>query len=60
MNKDAATEIFIDYLPKGTHTFEYEIFASGRGELTIGAAIVECMYSPSFRANSNGGNFVIK
>lgn len=60
VNKDAATEIFIDYLPKGTHTFEYEIFASGRGELTIGAAIVECMYSPSFRANSNGGKIMVK
>ncbi|GEM_PF-1342988 len=60
VNKDVATEIFIDYLPKGTHIFEYEIFASGKGELFVGAAIVECMYAPSFRANSGGGKFLVK
>ncbi len=60
ISKDASTEIFIDYLPKGTHTFEYDIFASGKGDLTVGAAIVECMYAPSFRANSNGGSVIVK
>lgn len=60
VSKDASTDFFIDYLPKGSHSFEYEIFASGKGNLTIGAAIVECMYAPSFRANSNGGNILVK
>lgn len=60
VNKDASTDIFIDYLPKGTHLFEYEVFASGKGELSIGAAIVECMYAPSFRANSDGSKVIVK
>ncbi len=60
ISKDASTEIFIDYLPKGNHLFEYEIFVTGKGELNVGAAIVECMYAPSFRANSNGGKFIVK
>lgn len=60
VSKDASTDIFIDYLPKGSHSFEYEIFASGKGNLTIGAAIVECMYAPSFRANSNGASVIVK
>ncbi|MFN5443931.1 MAG: alpha-2-macroglobulin family protein, partial [Crocinitomicaceae bacterium] len=54
VNKDASTEIFIDYLPKGTHQFEYEVIASGKGIISVGAAEVECMYAPSFRANSGG------
>ncbi len=60
VNKDASTDIFIDFLPKGTHVFEYEIFASGRGELSTGAAIVECMYAPIFRANSDGIKLIVK
>jgi hypothetical protein len=60
ISKDASTEIFIDYLPKGSHLFQYEMFTSGKGELSVGAAIVECMYAPSFRANSNGWKFSIK
>ena len=60
VNKDASTEIFIDYLPKGTHQFEYEIIASGKGTIYVGPAEVECMYAPSFRANSGGFKFEIK
>ena len=60
VNKDASTEIFIDYLPKGTHQFEYEIIASGKGTISVGAAEVECMYAPSFRANSGGFKFLVK
>ena len=60
VSKDASMDIFIDYLPKGSHTVEYEVFVSGKGDLTIGAAMVECMYAPSFRANSNGMKVVVK
>ena len=60
ISKDASTEIFIDYLPKGSYTFEYEVFASGKGDLTVGSAIIECMYAPSFRANTNGFKFSVK
>jgi uncharacterized protein YfaS (alpha-2-macroglobulin family) len=60
ISKDASTEFFIDYLPKGNHLFEYEIFVTGKGELSAGAAIVECMYAPSFRANSDGKRFIVK
>jgi len=54
ISKDASTDFFIDNLPKGTYTFEYEVFVSAKGTLQIGAAEVECMYAPSFRANSGG------
>jgi uncharacterized protein YfaS (alpha-2-macroglobulin family) len=60
MNKDASTEFFIDYLPKGNHTFEYEVIVTNKGNIQIGAAQFESMYAPSFRANSGGYKIEVK
>ncbi len=60
INKDASTEIFIDYLPKGNHTFEYELFVTGKGSLTIGTAEVECMYAPMYRGISGGMKVLVR
>jgi uncharacterized protein YfaS (alpha-2-macroglobulin family) len=60
MSKDASTEFFIDFLPKGSHSFQYDGFVSGKGSMTTGAAIVECMYAPSFRANSSGARIQVE
>lgn len=60
VNRDASAELFADYLKKGSSTFSYEVFATGRGELTVGPAIAECMYAPVFRANSSGTNLKVK
>ncbi|OGS77411.1 MAG: hypothetical protein A3D31_10400 [Candidatus Fluviicola riflensis] len=54
VNRDASTELFADFAKKGSTTFSYEIFATGKGELSVGPAIAECMYAPEFRANSTG------
>ncbi len=53
-SKDASTDFFIDYLPKGSYYFEYELFVTGSGELHVGPATAECMYAPEFRANTGG------
>lgn len=60
ISKDASTEFFIDYLPKGSHVISYDEFVSAKGELSVGAAIVECMYAPTFRANSDGWKFRVE
>lgn len=60
VNKDASTELFIDNLKKGNSTFTYEIFATGKGTLSIGPAIVECLYAPEFRANTGGRSVTVK
>ena len=60
INKDASTELFIDYLPKGNHTFEYELFVTGKGSLTIGTAEVECMYAPMYRGMSGGMKVLVR
>ena len=50
--KDAATHFFIDYLPKGTYVFEYELRVQLRGVYQSGMAHIECMYAPEFNSHS--------
>jgi hypothetical protein len=50
--RDASTEFFMDNLPKGNHILSYELVISATGTQSMGYALVECLYAPSFRANS--------
>ena len=50
--KDTATHFFIDYLPKGTYVFEYDLKIFHRGKYQSGMAEIECMYAPEFNAHS--------
>jgi hypothetical protein len=52
--RDAATNFFFSYIPKGTYVFEYPLFITHEGRFSAGIASVECMYAPEFRANSGG------
>ena len=52
--RDAATNFFISYLPKGTYVFEYELFASQQGEFSNGITTLQCMYAPEFATHSQG------
>ncbi len=58
--RDAATNFFFGYLPKGTHVFEYTLFATHEGRFSVGPASVECMYAPEFRAHSAGMQIRVK
>ena len=51
-NRDASTEFFLDYLPKGKHSLTYELRVSGKGTQSMGYALAECLYAPEFRANT--------
>ncbi|NJC27298.1 alpha-2-macroglobulin family protein [Neolewinella antarctica] len=51
---DLATNFFIDNLPKGTYTIEYDLFATFSGTFSNGLGRVQCMYAPEFGANSAG------
>lgn len=46
--KDASTQFFFSYLPKGTYVFEYELWANNSGEFSSGVASVQCQYAPEF------------
>ncbi|MBN1940104.1 MAG: hypothetical protein JW843_10985 [Candidatus Aminicenantes bacterium] len=50
--KDTASHFFIDYLPKGTYVFEYELRVQHRGAYQSGMAHIECMYAPEFNSHS--------
>jgi uncharacterized protein YfaS (alpha-2-macroglobulin family) len=50
--KDTATHFFIDYLPKGTYVFEYDLRVQHRGTYQNGMAHIECMYAPEFNSHS--------
>ena len=52
--KDASTNFFFHYLPKGTHVFEYQLFVSHTGLFSNGIATIQCMYAPEFSSHSEG------
>ncbi len=56
--KDTATHFYIDYLPKGTYVFEYDLRVQHQGVYQSGMAEIQCMYAPEF--NSHSESFVIK
>ncbi|MFT3902041.1 MAG: alpha-2-macroglobulin family protein [Niabella sp.] len=52
--KDASTNFFFSYLPKGTYVFEYRVFATASGNFSNGITSIQCMYAPEFAAHSEG------
>jgi hypothetical protein len=50
--RDTATHFFIDWLPRGTHVFEYPIRVQLRGEYESGLAEIQCMYAPEYNSHS--------
>lgn len=52
--RDAASNFFFNYLPKGTWVFEYTLTAAQKGIFSNGINIVQCLYAPEFSAHSEG------
>ncbi len=52
--KDASTDFFFGFLPKGTHVFEYPLTVIHAGDFSNGITQVQCMYAPEFSAHSEG------
>lgn len=52
--RDASTDFFINYLPKGSYVFEYQLMASQKGVFSNGITTIQCMYAPEFAAHSEG------
>ena len=57
--RDASSEFFIGYLPKGTWVFEYPLVAAQKGEFSGGVNSIQCMYAPEFAAHSEGIRLVV-
>lgn len=58
--KDASTNYFFDYLPKGKRELEYEVKANNSGIFHAGITTVECMYDPAVRARSGSILVIVK
>ena len=52
--RDAATNFFISYLPKGNYIFEYEVRANNAGNFSNGITTLQNMYAPEMSAHSEG------
>lgn len=52
--RDAATNFFFGYLPKGTYVFEYPLRVSQRGNFSNGITTIQSMYAPEFTSHSEG------
>ncbi|WP_368662238.1 hypothetical protein [Zobellia laminariae] len=52
--KDASTNFFFDYLPKGVYIFEYDLRVNNAGEFSNGITTIQSMYAPEFSSHSEG------
>ena len=57
--RDASTNFFFDYLPKGTYVFEYPLRVVHNGDFSNGVTTIQCMYAPEFTSHSEGERFII-
>lgn len=57
--KDASTDLFFNYLPKGTYVFEYESNITHEGQFDGGRAALQCLYAPEFAAHCGSEMLVV-
>lgn len=59
-NRDSSTNLFIEWLPKGTYMLSYELNVNNAGVYTSGLATAQSQYSPAISAHSSGTVYEIK
>ncbi|MGC1515696.1 MAG: MG2 domain-containing protein [Maribacter sp.] len=52
--KDASTNFFFDYVPKGVFVFEYDVRVNNAGNFSNGITTIQSMYAPEFSSHSEG------
>ncbi|WP_282054627.1 alpha-2-macroglobulin family protein [Maribacter luteus] len=52
--KDASTNFFFDYLPKGVYVFEIDLRVNNAGNFSNGITTIQSMYAPEFSSHSEG------
>lgn len=56
---DASTNLFFQFLPKGTHVFEYSVWIARGGSYQDGISTLQCIYAPQYSANSKAGRIEV-
>lgn len=59
-DRDAFTNFFFDFLPKGEYVFTYEVWLDRKGIYNNGATSVQCLYAPQYSAFSQGGIMIVR
>ncbi|WP_298340593.1 MG2 domain-containing protein [uncultured Algibacter sp.] len=57
--KDASTNFFFDYLPKGVYVFEYDLRVNNAGNMSNGISTIQSMYAPEFISHSEGARIQV-
>ncbi|ROI14115.1 alpha-2-macroglobulin family protein [Epilithonimonas hominis] len=57
--KDASTNFYIEYMPKGKYVFEYDYVANASGKFSNGITTLQNYYAPQMNAHTKGTNVVI-
>lgn len=58
--RDASTNFFFDYLPKGVYVFEYDLRVNNAGDFSNGITTIQSMYAPEFSSHSEGVRLRVK
>jgi TonB-dependent SusC/RagA subfamily outer membrane receptor len=58
--RDASTNFFFDYLPKGIYVFEYDLRVNNIGNFSNGITTIQSMYAPEFGSHSEGIRVVVE
>ncbi len=58
--KNASTNFFIEYLPKGVYVFEYDLRINNAGNFSNGITTIQSMYAPEFSSHSQGVRIKVK
>lgn len=59
-NRDSATNLFVESLPKGIYIVEYEMNVTTAGEFSSGVATLQSQYAPEMTAHSAGNVIKVK
>ncbi|MFN1215810.1 alpha-2-macroglobulin family protein [Chryseobacterium kwangjuense] len=60
VTKDASTNFFIYYMPKGKYVFEYDLVCNASGSFSSGFAILQNFYAPQMNARTKGDKIEIR
>ncbi len=58
--RDASTNFFFGFLPKGNYVLEYPLTVQHKGSFSAGIATAQCMYAPEFTAHTEGITVQVK
>jgi len=57
--KDASTNFYIEYMPKGKYVFEYDYVANASGKFSNGITTLQNYYAPEMNAHTQGTKILI-